>query len=277
MRKLLAACALAVTLSTTSGCAQLIVGGLSILQGILPISKEQEIAMGAASAQQILASPDVRVYANPQVLAYVQRVGMAMVHRSGRPDLPWRFFVLDSPQQNAFALPGGFIFITTGALQAMTNEAQLAGVLGHEIAHVTARHGVEQIRRALVARGLLLSALGSSPQAAQIAGQIGAQVVLRGYGREAELEADRLGAGFAARGNYDPRQLERYLQILARQGQPPAWLVPIATHPPVAERIANLERTIAANRLKGSELRAGTFQTAMAPLLGGGAGRAPRR
>lgn len=275
MRKLLTACALAITLVDTSGCVQLIVGGFGILQGLLPVSKEQEVAMGAAAAQQILARPDVRLYTDPKVLTYVQRVGMTMVQRSGRVDLPWRFFVIDAPQQNAFALPGGFIFITTGALRAMSNEAQLAGVLGHEIGHVTARHGVEQIRRALIARGLLISALGSSPQAAQIAGQIGAQIVLRGYGREAELEADALGATFAARANYDPRQLEAYLQVLGKQGKRPAWLGPLETHPRVEDRIAHLEQVIVAKGLRGSELRAMSFQTAVSPLLGGGAGRVP--
>jgi len=273
MRKLLVACALTFSLATTSGCAQLIVGGLNILQGILPVSKDQEIAMGAAAAEQILSSPQVRLYDNPQVLAYVQRVGMKMVQQSGRPDLPWRFYVIVSPKQNAFALPGGFIFITTGALQAMTNEAQLAGVLGHEIGHVAARHGVEQIRRALIARGLLISTLGTSPQAAQIAGQIGAQIVLRGYGREAELEADRLGARYAARANYDPRQLESYLQVLAQKGEAPAWLVPLETHPTIGDRIRNLEVTIATQHLQGHDLGRDSFRSAMAPLMGGGAGQ----
>ncbi|HEY9855575.1 MAG TPA: M48 family metallopeptidase [Stenomitos sp.] len=277
MRKLLLACALAFSVATTSGCVQLIIGGLNILQGLLPVSRDQEIAMGAAAAQQLLSSPQVRLYDNPQVLAYVQRVGMAMVRQSGRTDLPWRFYVVVAPEQNAFALPGGFVFITTGALQAMSNEAELAGVLGHEVGHVAARHGVEQIRRALVARGFLISTLGTSPQAAQIAGQIVAQIVLKGYGREAELEADRLGARYAARAGYDPRQLEAFLQVLAKQGEPPGWLMPLETHPTIADRLQNLDRTIASQNLHGNELGQDSFRTAMAPLMGGGAGAVPAR
>lgn len=275
MKRLLAACVLASTLSVT-GCAQLFAGGLVAIQGLLPVSDEQEVAMGAAAVQEIFSDPAAKLYRDPTVNAYVSRIGARVVKQSSRPNLPWQFYVLDSPEQNAFALPGGFLFITTGALAAMQNEAQLAGVLGHEAGHVAARHGVNQVKRAMLAQGLLISTLGSSPQAAQVAGRIATELVLRGYGRDAELEADRLGVVYAAKENYDPHQLEAFLRILAQHGEAPRWLAPLATHPNVDERVAVIERTINERKLKGNLVDRESFMAATAPLQGGGAGPRPR-
>lgn len=259
--------------ATGTGCAQLLVGGLIALQSILPVSDEQEVLMGRESARQLILQPGVRVYTQPEVNAYVQGVGKALAAKSRRPNLPWTFIIVDSPDKNAFTMPGGYIFITTGALRAMENEAQLAAVLAHEIAHVDARHGVDQIKRALLARGILVSALGSSPEAAQVVGQIASTIVLRGYGREAELQADELGASLASKANYDPRQLAAFLRTLARGNDPPGWLGPLATHPSVDERVARLEQVISQQQLKGNKVDRNNFLSATAPLQGGGAGR----
>lgn len=272
MRKIVAMLMLAAMAGTTGACSQLVRGGAVAAQAALPVSDEQEVAIGRAGVQQLLGQPDTRLYDNAQVNAYVTRIGRMMAQNTDRPDLPWTFYVLDSPEQNAMALPGGFIFVTTGALKAMRNEAQLAGVIGHEVGHVAARHGVEQLKRTLVAQGILISALGTSPQAAQIAGQVAAELVLRGYGREAELEADRLGVTYMAHDGYEPHQLAAFLQILAQGGEPPRWLVPLTTHPPVEERVAQLDQVIASEHLQGSKLAADPFETAVAPLQGGGAG-----
>lgn len=272
MWKLVAMLMLATTASVTGACAQLVRGGVVAAQAALPISTEQEIALGRSGVQQLLQNPQVRLYENPEVTAYVTRVGLLMARHAKRPDLPWTFRILESDDSNAMALPGGFIFVTTGALKAMQNEAQLAGVLGHEVAHVAERHGIDQIKRALVAEGILISALGTSPAAAQIAGTIVAQLVLRGYGREAELAADRLGVRYMASEQYAPQQLGAFLQILARASQPPGWLVPLTTHPPIDQRMAQLDQVIASQRLKGDKLDTEQFDTATGPLQGGGAG-----
>ncbi|HEY9856369.1 MAG TPA: M48 family metallopeptidase [Stenomitos sp.] len=272
MRKLVAMLMLASAVSVTGGCAQLVRGGAVAAQAAAPVTTDEEIALGRAGVQELLKQPGTKLYDDPKVNAYVTQIGREMAARANRPELPWTFYVVDAPEQNALSLPGGFIFVTTGALRAMQNEAQLAGVLGHEVGHVAARHGVDQLKRALVAQGILISALGTSPQAAQIAGQIAAELVLRGYGREAELEADRLGARYMASDNYDPRQLAAFLETLAKSGQAPAWLAPLETHPPIEQRLAQLNQVIASQHLKGDKLDAQQFLTATAPLQGGGAG-----
>lgn len=272
MWKLVAALTLATSVGVTGGCAQLLRGGAVAAKAAIPISTEQEIALGSSGVQELLRDPRNKLYDNPQVNAYVTRIGREMAGHSGRPELPWTFYVLESPDRNAMAMPGGFIFVTTGALQAMQNEAQLAGVLGHEVGHVAKRHGIDQIKRALVAQGIVIGTLGSSPQAAQIAGAVVAEIVLRGYGREAEFEADKIGAEYMAQENYAPQQLAEFLKILAQGGQTPGWLAPLTTHPPVAERVAELNQVIASEQLKGATLDAEEFKAATGPLQGGGAG-----
>jgi len=272
MRKLVAMLMLASAVSVGGGCSQLVRGGAVAAQAAAPVTDEEEVAIGRAGVQELLKQPTTKLYDDPQVNAYVTQIGQLMAAHANRPQLPWTFYVVDAKEQNALALPGGFIFVTTGALRAMQNEAQLAGVLGHEVGHVAARHGVDQMKRALVAQGILISALGTSPQAAQIAGQVAAELVLRGYGREAELEADRLGAQYMASDQYDPRQLAAFLQVLAQGGQTPAWLAPLTTHPPVEQRVAQLNQVITSERLKGNKLDTAEFKTAIGPLLGGGAG-----
>lgn len=272
MRKLVAMLMLATTVSVVGGCAQVVRGGAVAAQAALPISTEQEIAIGRAGVQQLLQDPKHKLYENPQVTSYVTGIGRLMAKHADRPELPWTFYVLDSADRNAMALPGGFIFVTTGALQAMENEAQLAGVLGHEVAHVAARHGVDQIKRTLVAQGIVISALGTSPEAAQIAGTVVAELVLRGYGREAELESDRLGVRYMAQEGYAPQQLGAFLRILAQGGDTPGWLAPLTTHPPVDQRVARLDQVIVSQKLKGNKLEPREFKAATGPLQGGGAG-----
>lgn len=262
-----------VLMLASSGCAQLFVGGLVAAQALLPVSDAQEVAIGEAGAQQILAQPGVRVRPDPVLAAYVGQVGQRMARLTGRPALPWRFFVLEDPDRNAFALPGGFIFVTTGVLRVMSNEAQLAGVLGHEAAHVARRHGVAQLKRTMVAQGVLISTLGTSPQVAQLAGRLAAELALRGYGRQAELEADQLGARYAAGARYDPRQLISFLQVLGRSERRAPWLGPLETHPGTGERVARLEAEISREQLKGERLETQAFQQATAPLSSGGAGQ----
>ncbi|HBN09289.1 MAG TPA: hypothetical protein DD435_11810 [Cyanobacteria bacterium UBA8530] len=266
MRKIGLVLAIGVMLGTSIGCYRLLLGGLFAAQAAAPISDQQEIAIGQAGVEQILAKPENRLYREPRVNAYVSEVGGEMARQTGRANLPWQFFILESPQKNAFSLPGGKIFVTTGILRSMDNRAQLAGVLGHEAGHIGARHGIAELKRALLARGVLISALGDTPMAGQIAGRLAAELVLRGYGRQAEFEADELGATYSSKANYDPRQLEIFLSDLGKSGESPAWLSPLETHPPIKERIERLENFIQKKNLGGSRIEAIPFKADMAPL-----------
>ncbi|HET8540459.1 MAG TPA: M48 family metallopeptidase [Anaeromyxobacter sp.] len=199
------------------------------------ISKEQEIALGKEGAAQVEQS--IGRYPDPKVQAYVEAIGKKMAAASERPDLPWSFTVLDDPSVNAFALPGGPVFVTRGILGYMTSEAELASVLGHEIGHITARHSAEQLSKAQLAQlGLGVGMIFSEDlrQYGQLAG-VGLQLVFLKFGRDAERQADDLGFKYMVGQRYDPREMARVFRMLDRQtaqagggGRLPEWL---STHP----------------------------------------------
>lgn len=180
------------------------------------MSEGEEIALGRQYSQQVLK--DYRVYDDPELQAYIQSVGDQVSRISHRQDLYYRFSLLDSTQVNAFALPGGYIYITRGLLAYLNSEAELAAVLGHEVGHVTARHSVRQHSMA-TATGLLgsiLAAASGVPGADQMTQLLGAGIV-RGYGREQELEADRLGAEYLSKSGYDPMAMQDVIAVLKNQ------------------------------------------------------------
>jgi predicted Zn-dependent protease len=213
------------------------------------VSEEQEIAMGQLAAQE--AEQSIGVVNDPALQAYVQKVGAELAASSERPQLPWSFKVVDDPSPNAFALPGGFIFVTRGLMDLMTNESQLATVLGHEIGHVTARHTVTQLSRAQLAQvGLGLGSI-FVPAVGQLSNALGAglNLLFLHYTRDAERQADELGFRYAEQRGYDVRQMAKVFEALQRlEGQSqqsalPGWL---ATHPGEPERIQNAEARVAA-------------------------------
>lgn len=267
MKKTLLATTLALVTFGSAGCAQLLTGGLTAAQALQPISEEQEISIGRSAAQEVLNDPETRLYTQSSVNAYVRDVGMRMAARSERPSLPWEFRIVDDPALNAFALPGGQIFITTGALKAMKSEAELAGVLGHEVAHVAHKHGIEKLKQAMIAQGIATATLGSTPQLAQQAGVIALTLVLNGQGRGAELEADRYGTIYESRENYNPHALGDFLRTIeSTSGGTPEWLGVLSTHPPLNERLETIRQTIAQHKLSGTMMRESEFLTATAPL-----------
>jgi predicted Zn-dependent protease len=206
------------------------------------VSESQEIQMGQQAAQQVGQSIG---YVDDQALQkYVSDIGLRMAAQSERPNLPWEFHVVDDAAVNAFALPGGFIFVTRGLLSAMTNEAELASVLGHEIGHVTARHSVQQMSKAQLAQlGLGIGSILSSDiaQFAGLASQ-GLGLLFLKYGRDAENQSDDLGFKYALNLNYDVREMDDVFQTLGRQselgggggGRLPEWL---STHPNPENRV----------------------------------------
>ena len=203
------------------------------------MSEAQEIALGTESDPHIVA--EYGLYDDPKVQAYVDAVGQKMAHLSHRPNLKFTFRVLDSPVINAFALPGGFVYITRGILAHMNSEAELAIVVGHEIGHVTARHGAEQYTRQQVA-GIGLG-IGSvlSENVARFGGAVQQALGLMflKYGREEENQADDLGVEYALRAGYDAEVGVHFFEVLDRQSKEsgssmPEWL---STHPAPEGRI----------------------------------------
>ena len=214
------------------------------------ISEEQEIQMGRQAAQE--AAQSMGLVQDEELQRYVQRVGLALAKESERPNLPWTFAVIDDPVPNAFALPGGFIFVTRGMMSLMNSEAELASVLGHEIGHVTARHSVNQMSQAQLANlGLGLGAI-FAPELAQQWGQLagtGLQLLFLKYGRDDERQADELGFRYSLEQNYDVSQTANVFATLQRIGESsgrsatPAWL---STHPDPGERVQTAQRRAAA-------------------------------
>jgi predicted Zn-dependent protease len=209
-------------------------------------SEQQEVAMGRQYNQQI--EQQIGLYPDPELQRYVDRLGKSLAARSERPNLPWTFAVVDDASINAFALPGGFIYVTRGLMSHVSSEAELAGVLGHEIGHVTGRHQVNQLsKQQLTQLGLTLGMI-LSPEARQygdIANLAGGLMFLK-FGRDDERQADDLGLRYLSSTGYPPQAMSEVFGMLSRvsaaegegQGRLPSWL---ATHPNPEERQARME------------------------------------
>lgn len=217
------------------------------------LSPEQEIALGVQSAPQ-MAEQFGGLLPNAAVQAYVKQVGQRVVASSAAKDSPYKFdfHVLRDPQTvNAFALPGGQIFITAALLKKLQNEAQLAGVLGHEVGHVIGRHSAEQMAKARLTQGLVGAAgvagssdYSSGQTAAMIANMVGSMVNMR-FGREDELESDMLGVRYMLQANYDPRALKDVMRILAESRSGSAQPEFLSTHPDPGNRTQRIDDEIA--------------------------------
>ena len=225
---------------------------------VTDIDQPQEIELGEGIASNLLgAAPLLK---NPSLQQYVNQVGLWLALQTERPDLPWRFGVLDDNNINAFATPGGNIFITNGLLKRMNSEAELAGVLAHEIAHVLKKHHLEAIKKN--ARTSLLTDVavqaadrkGRNPAMAKLAGA-GTELYARGLDKDDEFEADRMGVVIAARAGYDPYGLPAVLQIL--QGIAPDnsdFALMFKTHPTPSDRLNLLDRLMS-NGFDGFDAR----------------------
>ena len=207
------------------------------------LSEAEEIAIGQQQDAEIRR--EMGVYDDAGLQRYVSDIGDRLAALSHRPHLPWSFTVVDHPAVNAFALPGGYIYITRGILPYLDDEAELAGVLGHEIAHVTARHAAQQYTRATTG-GVGLAVLGIFVPAAQPFTDLASTalgVAFLKYGRDDERESDRVGMGYAASGGWDPRGVPEFLSTLARvdalsERGVPNWL---STHPEPAARVTEAQ------------------------------------
>lgn len=250
LRGLVASAALlAAAALVAPGCAVNPVTGRSELQ-IVPISEREEIELGAKAY-----GPSVQqqggFYRDRALEAYVQRVGERIARGSHRPNLDYKFRVLNSSVPNAFALPGGFIVINRGLLVGLTNEAQLAAVLGHETAHVTARHSVAAYQRAIAANILLAGiAVGTGgKQSVMQLSNISASLLQNGFSRDQEREADSLGIDYMVAAGYNPEgaiQLQEYFYRELEGGRNPLFVEGLfRTHPFSKERLDNARAEIA--------------------------------
>lgn len=222
---------------------------LTILLGILgaagcAISEKQEIAMGQQAQPQIEQEMG-GLYDDPQMQQYFNRVGQSVVTYAGRQQLPWEFRIVESEMVNAFALPGGFVYMTTGLLRRLETEAQMAAILAHEIAHVTERHSVRQIEKTQWAQGGAIAAgIFGGGDVAQLAG-VAANLALTGYSRDQEKDADLTGLTFLARAGYNPEAMVEAMQIISEadtgRNRPPEFL---STHPNPENRLRYLQREI---------------------------------
>jgi beta-barrel assembly-enhancing protease len=217
------------------------------------VTPEQEVALGLQAAPE-MAQQFGGLDPDPEAQARVDRVGERLVSRTAAGKTPYRyeFHLLDDPETiNAFALPGGQVFITEGLLRQLKTDGELAGVLGHEIGHVAARHGAEHIAKQQLTQGLTGAAVlatydpnnPSSQNTAAVAAMIGQLVNMR-FGRQDELESDRLGVRFTDEAGYDPNSMVALMKILAEQssgGRPPEFF---STHPNPENRIQRIQEAI---------------------------------
>jgi predicted Zn-dependent protease len=240
-RRVTAAVALAVL---ASGCA---VNPATGERQFTLMSEAQEIQIGQEQDAQV--RKDMGVYDDATLQQYVSSIGLKLAQASERPNLPWHFTVVDSPAVNAFALPGGYIYLTRGILPYLDDEAQLAGVLGHEIGHVTARHAASQYTRQVGAGlGLIVGSI-FVPEARPFTdlGQAGLGVLFLKYGRDDELQADSLGVRYASRAGWNPDGVPAMLTTLARiedvsdSRGVPNWL---QTHPPAPDRVERVQAAV---------------------------------
>ena len=194
------------------GCASNPTGGANFVL----MSENRELEIGKEEHEKLMKSS--QVYQDAKLQAYVDQIGKKLAAISHRPDLEYHFTIIDSPDINAFALPGGYVYVNRGLIDYLTTEAQLAAVLGHEIGHITARHSVRQNAAAKTSTALsvvavLATGVSSLGETASLFGG----ALISGYGREMELEADGLGAEYLVKAGYDANAMVEVIEVLKSQ------------------------------------------------------------
>ena len=217
--------------------------GLGVVEALQPIGEEEESTLGQAVAVEAFSRFGGE-YPNKNWTRYINLVGKTIAEFSDRPTLDYHFSILNSPEQNAFAAPGGYIFITVGLLTTLKNEAELAGVLAHEIAHVTHQHMLETIRRGAILGSVSefsLSAMKQNPEMfSNVINEMTEVLFTKGLDKDKEFEADVVGIEYAYRAGYHPQGLRNYLQTLRKEeGHTPSRF--FTTHPSTALRISKID------------------------------------
>lgn len=193
---------------------ELIFRGIQLIQ-INNISDQQEREIGGQIRQQLISQGKVKLYRDENLSAYVNQIGRRLVAVSGRPNIPYRFEIVDNPQVNAFATMGGYIYLHTGLITAADNEAELASVIAHEIGHVVARHSQKQMQQQAVTQGLLSVAGLDRTQVVQLGVALAVDLP---YSRQDEYEADTLGLEMLKGAGYAPQAMVDFMRKLAKTG-----------------------------------------------------------
>lgn len=235
MKRLIGINILVIVILTIIGCATNPVTGK---KEIMLMSESQEIALGKQSDPSIVAQ--FGLYSDQKIQTFINAKGQEMAKISHRPQLDYEFKVLDSPVVNAFAVPGGYVYFTRGILAHFNNEAEFAGVLGHEIGHVTARHSAKQQSKAQLAQVLFIGGLIASPAfrgMAQEAQQAMGLLFLK-FGRDAESQSDRLGVEYSTKIGYDSHKMANFFKTLKRMRDQSGQEIPtfLSTHPDPGDR-----------------------------------------
>ncbi|GAA4034398.1 M48 family metalloprotease [Hymenobacter glaciei] len=234
--------ALAVVLSILAGCA---VNPVTGKKEVMLVSEGQELAMGAQSDPAVIAQ--MGLYPDKKIQDFINEKGKKMGAISHRPELTYQFRVVDSPVINAFAVPGGYVYFTRGIMAHFNNEAQFAGVLGHEIGHITARHSAKQQTNSIIGQVGLMGAMIASPRLAQFGQQAsqGLQLLFLKFGRDDESQSDGLGVEYSSQIGYDASQMADFFQTLSReQAAKGGEAIPdfLSTHPNPADRFATVHQ-----------------------------------
>lgn len=225
-------------------------GGAVSTAGCATVSTQQEVALGADYSRQI--NRQLPLLNDQATLSYVNQIGQQIAAIADPRGIRYNFYVVNSDVVNAFALPGGYVYINRGLIERADNLSEFAGVLSHEIGHVAQRHSIEQLQRAQNANlglqvlyGVLL---GRNPSGVEQAGiQLGGGAVFAGYTRDAEREADAVAVGYMIRAGYNPNGMVTFFQELLemQQRQPSRVEQWFATHPTTQERVTNTRAVIA--------------------------------
>ena len=235
-------------------------------------SVQQDVQVGRQAAAQ--AERQMPILRDAQVTSYVNAIVRRLAAQAPGPDFPYQAKVVNSAEINAFALPGGYVYVNRGLISAVRNEAELAGVLAHEIAHVAERHGTEQATKAYGAQagvGILAQLLGGRDRRLgvpeQIIGSLGVNAAFMKFSRDAEHEADRVGAQIMARAGYDPMAMATFFDLLQaqRRSNPNAVAKFFSSHPPASDRSARI-RGYASQLGRGNGRQVGNLRALQARL-----------
>ena len=226
---------------------------------VMLMSEADEVQLGRQANAEV--RKQMGIYEDAELQRYVSSVGARLARSSHRTNLPWTFAVVDQPAVNAFALPGGYIYLTRGILPFLRDEAELAAVMGHEVGHVDARHHAAAYSRQTLAGGGLavLGILVPETQPLQGVAQVAFGLMFLKHGRDDELESDRLGVTYSAANGWDPSGMTGLLGTLARLDEAngsrrgvPNWAL---THPPAADRVLKVEEAVTTSRTSASKAR----------------------
>ncbi|WP_215241491.1 M48 family metalloprotease [Dyadobacter helix] len=227
-------------LGMLAGCSRNPVTGK---KEIIFMSQEKEIALGAESHPSVVAT--MGLYDDKNLQAFINEKGHAMAKISHRPDLPYQFFIVDSPVVNAFAVPGGYVYFTRGIMAHFNNEAEFAGVLGHEIGHITARHSARQQTTQILGQVGLMAGMVLSPQIRGMADQAQQAVgmLLLSYSREHETESDEIGVQYSSKIGYDAHEMADFFGTLKKISEKSGQSIPTfqSTHPDPGDRLKKVD------------------------------------